>query len=275
MALYDLCTLADVKAWLGRSDSNSDTLLAALIARTSRQILSYLRRPIILPQSVSEIRDGTGGTQMVLREWPAISITSLVIDNQIVPQSTSNSTGGFALEPWNGVPPGGAQVLALRGFFFGFPCPGAVHLQNVSVVYRTGYQVTAEAQTIGSGSVTVLAPYGAWASDGGVTYPNGTPLALVTGAPSVGQYQLAANAPGTYNFNLADNGAAVLVTYGYVPADLADATIELVAERFKYAQRIGELSHSLGGNETVSFDNARLTPLVVSLLQPYRHVLPI
>ena len=67
----------------------------------------------------------------------------------------------------------------------------------------------------------------------------------------------------------------MLITYSYVPADLADAAIELVSERFKYAQRIGETSHSLGGNETVSFDNARFTPLVISLLAPYRHVLPI
>jgi hypothetical protein len=275
MSQYDLCTLADVKAWLGRSDANSDTLLAALIARTSRQILSYLRRPTILPHSISEIRDGTGGQTLMLREWPVLSVSSLAVDGQIVPQAASNTAAGFVLEPWNAVPPGGAQVLALRGSPFGFRCPGALNTQLVSVDYRAGYQVSAEAQTITSGSVTVLAPYGAWASDGGVTYANGTPLAPVNGAPSASQYQIAANAPGTYNFNAGDNGEAVRVTYGYVPADLADACIELVAERFKYAQRIGELSHSLGGNETVSFDNARLTPLVVSLLAPYRHVLPV
>ena len=64
MSQYDLCTLADVKAWLGRSDSNSDALLAALIARTSRQILSYLRRPTVLPHAVNDIRDGTGGVSI-------------------------------------------------------------------------------------------------------------------------------------------------------------------------------------------------------------------
>jgi hypothetical protein len=275
MATNDLCTLADVKAWLGRSDANSDALLAALIARTSRQILSYLRRATILPHSVSEIRDGTGGTSLMLCEWPVVSITSLLIDGEFVPESTSIRSGGYSLEPWSAVPPGRAQMLALRGFFFGFPCPGAVHRQNVGIIYRAGYQVSAEAQAIADGSVTVLAPYGAWASDVCVRYADGTPLNPVTAAPSAGEYQLEANAPGTYNFNAADNGQSVRVSYGYVPADLADACIELVAERFKYAQRIGELSHSLGGNETVSFDNARLTPLVLSLLAPYRHLLPI
>jgi hypothetical protein len=269
MAQYDLCTLADVKAWLGRSDANSDAVLAALIARASRQILSYLRRGSILPHSVSEIRDGTGGYALVLREWPVLSVASLTICGRPVPPIGSNTYDGYAFEPWNGVPPGYAQVLALNGLAFGR------ETQNVGIVYRAGYQVGAEAQTVANSSAAVLAPYGAWASDGGVTYANGTPLVVVADAPAPGQYQLAPNAPGTYNFNPGDNGAGVLVTYGYVPDDLADAAIELVAERFKYMQRIGETSHSLGGNETVAFDNARFTPLVTQLLAPYRHVLPI
>ena len=33
MAQYDLCQLGDVKTWLGRTDANSDAVLAALITR--------------------------------------------------------------------------------------------------------------------------------------------------------------------------------------------------------------------------------------------------
>lgn len=269
MAANDLCTLVDVKACLGRNDENSDAVLASLITRTSRQILSWLRRPNILPHSVSEIRDGTGGLTLVLREWPVLSVASLAVCGQAVPPGSINARGGYALEPWSAMPPGCAQMLALNGYRF------TREAQNVSVSYRAGYQVNAEPQTVGSGAVTVIAPYGNWASDGGVSYADGTALVQVSGAPSVGAYQLAPDAPGTYNFNAADDGATVLVTYGYVPADLADACIELVGERFKYAQRIGETSHSLGGNETVAFDNARFTPFVTQLLAPYRHVLPI
>ncbi|HEX9159830.1 MAG TPA: hypothetical protein VF835_06350 [Rhizomicrobium sp.] len=269
MAAYDLCTLADVKAWLGRSDTNSDAVLAVLLTRTSRQILSYLRRPTVLPHSVAEIRDGTGGETLVLREWPVLSVTTLVIGAVNVAQAPFNTACGFLFEPWSGTPPGRAQAIALNGFCF---VPAA---QNVSISYRAGYQVTAEAQTVANGSATVIGPYGSWASDGGVTYANGTPLVQVSGAPSPGQYQLTPGTPGSYTFNAADSGQTVLVTYGYVPEDLADAAIELVAERFKYAQRIGERAHSLGGNETVAFDNARLTPLVTGFLAPYRHVLPI
>lgn len=269
MAVNDLCTLADVKTWLGRSDSNSDAVLAALIARTSRQIHSYLERGSLLPRSVTETRDGTGGQTLVLRQWPALSVSSLDIGAQTIPARLSACAAGWVLENWDGVPPGRAQALSLAGYSFG--C-GA---QSVRIVYQAGYQVSAEPQTVADGAAAVLAPYGAWASDAGVTYANGTPLVAVTGAPSVGQYQLTPDAPGCYTFNAGDNGAAILISYGFVPADLADACIELVSERFRYAQRIGEKTHSLGGNETVAFDNTRLTPLVLSLLQPYRHVLPI
>lgn len=269
MPSTDLCTLADVKAWLGRSDVNSDALLASLIARTSRQIQSYLRRGSLLPQNIAEQRGGTGTQSLVLRHWPVISVASLTIGSETIPVRSAPCSAGFALEPWDGIPPGRAQTLFLDGYRF------VRDALNVEIAYRAGYEVSAEAQTVANAGVIVGAPYGAWASDGGVTYTNGTPLVAVAGAPAIGQYQLTPNAPGSYTFNAGDDGAPVLITYGFVPADLADACIELVAERFKYAQRIGEKTHSLGGNETVGFDTTRLTPLVLSLLQPYRHVLPV
>jgi hypothetical protein len=269
MTPYDLCTLADVKTWLGRSDFNSDALLASLITRTSRQVHSYLHRGLLLPRSVAETRDGTGGTTLVLKHWPVISVTSVTIGSETIPPRSTACSFGFALEPWDGTPPGRTQTLSLAGHCFR---RGAL---NVAIAYRAGYQVSAEPQTIANASAAVLAPYGAWASDGGVTYADGTPLVAVTSAPAIGQYQLAPDASGSYIFNPGDDGANVLITYGFVPADLADACIELVGERFKYLQRIGERTHSLGGNETVAFDTTRLTPLIISMLQPYRNVLPL
>jgi hypothetical protein len=291
MAANDLCQLADVKAWLGRTDSNSDTLLSALITRASRQILSYLQRGTILPRTITELRDGTGTQSLTLKSWPAIAVSALIIDNQTIPQSPA-MTGttvpvsgtapifggarepGWMLETWDGTPPGRPQTLSLSGFSFGLSFPGARNFQDVQIVYAAGYQVTNEPQTVESGQVTVNAPFGAWASDCGVSYVGGAALNKVASAPSVGQYALDPNA-GTYDFNAGDDGQSVLVSYGFVPSDLADACIELVSERYKYSQRIGEKTHSLGGNETVAFDNSRLTPLVQSMLQPYRQILPV
>ena len=280
MATNDLTTLADVKAWLGRTDTNSDTLLSALITRVSRQICSYLQRGTILPHAVSEVRSGTGGNTLVLRQWPVISVSSVVVGLRTIPQATSPSGGpdlatgpGWAYEQWDGTPPGRPQALLLRGYSFGQTFPGAGNGQNVLVTYRAGYEVTNEPQTVIAGIATVNAPFGEWASDAGVTYANGTALQAVSGSPAVGQYQISTT-PGVYNFNAGDNGAAILISYGFVPSDLADACIELVAERYKYSERVGEKSHSLGGNETVSFDTSRFTPLVTAMLQPYRNSLP-
>jgi hypothetical protein len=275
MALYDLCTLADVKLWLGRTDANSDAMLAALITRTGRQICSYLQRSSILPHTVTESRDGTGGNTMVLREWPVISVAALTIGTQTIQARAAVCAPGWVLEPWDGTPPGRAQTLSLSGYSFGNAAPGITRALDTKIIYQAGYQVSSEPQIVANASAVVTAPYGAWASDKGVSYADGTPLAAVTGPPAIGQYQLTPGQPGSYTFNTGDNGADILISYGFVPSDLADACIELVGERFKYAQRIGETSHSLGGNETVSFNITRFTPVVTALLQPYRNVLPI
>jgi hypothetical protein len=275
MATNDLTTLADVKAWLGRTDSNSDALLSALITRTSRQIHSYLQRPLLLPHSVSEVRDGSGGDTLVLKQWPVLSVSSVTVGPVSVPQVPGTSeSAGWMYDQWDGAPPGRPQVLSLKGYTFGRAYPSARNTRNVTIFYQAGYQVTAEPQTVAAGIATANAPFGAWASDEGVTYANGVALQAVTGAPAVGQYQLSAM-PGAYNFNSGDDGSPILISYGFVPLDVADACIELVAERYKYSERVGEKSHSLGGNETVSFDNSRFTALVTAMLAPYRSMVPL
>jgi len=267
MTANDLTTLADVKSWLGRNDTNSDAQLSALITRASRAICSYLQRPLLLPHGVTETHAGAGGSLIVLKEWPVLSVSSVAIDGAQIPQSASPRSPGWVLDAWNGVPPGRLQALRLRGYSFG----GGVHSASVDVTYEAGYRVTAEPHVVLDDQVAANAPYGPWASDEGVTYANGTALIATPNNPATGQYALDAEA-GTYDFSAGDVAATVLISYGYVPYDLADAAIELVAERYRYAQRVGEKSHSLGGNETVSFDTTRFTPLVAQLLQPYRNI---
>ena len=103
-------------------------------------------------------------------------------------------------------------------------------------------------------TLAALAPYGPWASDLGVTYAeSGAPLTAVAAAPAAGQYSVAA---GVYSFAAADAGASISLSYGYVPQDLAQAALELAAERFRAAEHIGVRSKSLGGQETIAFDSA-------------------
>jgi hypothetical protein len=115
----------------------------------------------------------------------------------------------------------------------------------------------------------VQAPYGNWASDVSVVYLNGLPLASVTGTPRAGQYAVV---DGVYSFAAADAGSTVLVSYGYVPADLASCCMDWVADRYAYRSRIGQSTKSLGGQETVSFIVKDIPDFVANALGPYRRV---
>lgn len=70
----------------------------------------------------------------------------------------------------------------------------------------------------------------------------------------------------------------ITVTYsaGYpaIPPDIAQAVIELVGERFKTRDRIGQTARTLGGQETTAFSTVAMSPTVAALLAPYRRVIP-
>ena len=118
--------------------------------------------------------------------------------------------------------------------------------------------------------MTTFAPYGPWASDLGAKYAtSGLPLVLVTGAPSQGQYSAAS---GVYSFAAADQNAGVSISYGYIPQDIVQAALELTAERFRAAERVGLRSKSVGGQETIAYDMSAVSAPIMALLQPYRRV---
>jgi hypothetical protein len=275
MAASDLASLAAVKAWLSITNTNSYALLTPLITAASRLLYGFMGRSAILPQLWTERYDGNGG-RLYLRQFPVISIAALTINNVAVPASPLPAAGstatasGFLLDPWDGTPPGRLQAVDV----FAYAVPRG--RQNVIATYVAGYQVSAEPVTVPAtpftiATSTLLQPFGLFATDQGVTYANGTALTKVAGSPAIGQY---AFANGTYTFAAADQGAAVLISYGFIPQDLAQACIELVAERFKYKDRIGEKSKSLGGQESVSFDLKNIPDSTKLMIQPYRRVVP-
>jgi hypothetical protein len=276
MAAADLTTLAAVNAWLGLTGTNNDAVVKPLISAASRFVLNYLSRPSVLPTSFTDRLDGYGWQQQqfTLRNWPVLSISSLLLGSVAVLPSTPAVSGsppsnGYLIEPWDGQPPGRPQNVDL----YGYCVPKG--RQVVSVTYTAGYQVTAEPQTVpASGTLTLSAgaPYGPFAADGGVTLADGTALTKVPGTPAASQYSV--DGTGTYTFNAAQASAAVLLTYGYVPFDLDQATKELVGERFKYKDRIGEMSKSLGGQETISYSIKDMPDAMKLILQNYKNVVP-
>ena len=71
----------------------------------------------------------------------------------------------------------------------------------------------------------------------------------------------------------------VIITYtaGYstTPPEVAQACIELVALRYRERTRIGEVSRSRGGAETVTYSQKDLSDGIKTLLQQYRLVTPV
>ncbi len=270
MAAADLCSLADAKAWLGITNTTSDALLGGLITSVSRSILEYLNRSYLLPMQRTEVRDGTGSQRMMLKEFPVNSIASLTVNGSVIPACTSPPFGtGYILDAADPYPPGHIQRLIMTGqtFWRG--------LSNVTVVYNAGYQVTGEAWTIPATpfQITATQPWGNWGSDQGVTFAaTGVALTQVASGPTAGQYAVAA---GVYTFAAADVGKAVLISYGYIPADVRQACLQALGDEFKSRERIGIQSKSLAGQETITYTTSMLTTRVKAMLASYVSVTPL
>jgi Phage gp6-like head-tail connector protein len=80
-----------------------------------------------------------------------------------------------------------------------------------------------------------------------------------------------------YIFTARVQNVVVSYTAGYVvtPPEVAQACIELVAQRYKERGRIGEMSKSLGGGETVTFSQQDMSADIKTLLGRYRAVAPV
>lgn len=123
----DLCTLADLKAWLPNQGNNDDVTLQNLISNASLQVLQYLDRQHILASvlgSLTETYDGNNSDRLLPRQFPLIAVTSVSVDNVPIQQATSPVAAGFL---WD------SRRILLRGYRF---CRG---LQNVQVSYTAGY----------------------------------------------------------------------------------------------------------------------------------------
>jgi len=268
MAQADLVSLENAKSWLSitTADTARDAALSRLITQISRAIHNTLNRQSLLPRLVTETYDGNGQTRILLRNWPAVSVTSLSIDGVLVPASTSVFMMGYVLEPPDVEPPGSMQYLTLRGKKF------SKGESNIQVSYTAGYLVSGEAAVIPvSPHITTQNPYGAWACDYQVQFTDGTALTAVESTPQVSQYSVS---NGVYTFADENAGRDVLLFYGFVPADLAQIALEWIAYRWASKDRIGQTSKSIGGQETVAYTNEAIPVFVAQGLQNFKRVIP-
>ena len=126
--MTDLCTLADVKAWLGPGmGATDDALLARLITAASSAMQSYMNRNI--PQaSYTDTRSGNGRQALTLWNTPIVSVATLTVDGNTIPAAPAPAIKnyGFTFD---------ADTLYLRGYLFG---KGQM---NVTIAYTAGYTV--------------------------------------------------------------------------------------------------------------------------------------
>jgi hypothetical protein len=275
MLRADLVPLSMVKAWLGIATSDSDPALSQMISQISQAVLNSLSRDVILPEIVTEYYDGNNRDRVLLRNWPVNSIISVGIDGTGVRSSPAMAlgttlSGGWVLDSTVGPPPDRMQSILLRGG----AGPFSRGIQNIAVTYLAGYMVSGEVWVIPSSpyQITSYQPYGLWARDMGVLLA-GAHMTAVPSAPSAGQYSVDP-LTGIYTFSVADAGLSVAMSYGYVPADLAQVTMEWASERFRYRDRIGLQSKSLGGQETMSYSTKAIPDFVEQTLRNYRRVVP-
>ena len=261
-------SLATVKAWLVITTSTDDTLLTNLIKQVSLAILNYINRPAFVRTTFNELQSGVGNPDIMLRNYPVITVNSLSVSGETIPASTSYGVPGYTLSEWDGSSSGNPQEITLCSYWF------RRGRNNISIQYQAGYCILNEAQTIPATpyQITPTQPYGNWAQDDGVTYANGTALTKVAMSPTAGQYSVSST--GVYTFAAADTTAAVLISYSYTPADIEEACIEWVSERYKYKQRIGQTAQNISGQTTASY-NLKMPEHIQTMLEPYKKWLPL
>jgi len=270
--LGDLTTLANLKAYLGNaafaSDTSQDAMLGRMITAASRFVTNFCQRTRFAVSSFDETYDGYGNNFMVLRQWPIVSITAINFSGlSLTAQASGNPpSGGYRV-----LPPGdlGQQRVQLYGYCF----PrgrGAIEVQ-----YVAGFQ-SSEAAVVPSASPYTYATALVFLGDRGVVYTSsGAALTAVASSPAAGQY--AVDNLGNYTFAAADAGQAVTITYSNTPADVEQATIEIIAERFRYKDRVGMVSKTISGGitETTAFSQKDITDFARTLLSDYVAVAPL
>jgi hypothetical protein len=126
MSPIDLTTLAALKAWLPdlASITAYDDLLSGLITAASQFVCTVTGRATFAVASYQETYDSGGNRFLLLRQWPVVEVSTIVIE------------GGPPVADWRleqALPAGGAQRLFLpRGVF-----PRG--RGNIQITYDAGY----------------------------------------------------------------------------------------------------------------------------------------
>jgi uncharacterized phiE125 gp8 family phage protein len=121
--MSDLTTIKAVKGYLGQTNPADDYILRDLITRESKNIKNWLNRDI-LSQTYTKTYNGTGGTVLVLSDYPVTAVSGVWINGNVIPLAPDFSSAGYMFDDFK---------IVLRGYVF------TKGLMNVKVAYAAGY----------------------------------------------------------------------------------------------------------------------------------------
>lgn len=81
--MSNLCTVEDVKNYLGIRSNDDDNLITSLIISCSRTIESYISRKFEV-QEYTDVFSGKDRVMYAFKQHPVISITSITVNNRLV-----------------------------------------------------------------------------------------------------------------------------------------------------------------------------------------------
>lgn len=265
MTAERLTSLASVKQWLNITNTDSDSLLLSVIDAASQFVLQHLNwTSFRLSQYTYQFR-GQGSSRALLPNWPVVSIISVASRGEVIPSSVvingMPGNGYFVLQDGRE----GPDSLELMGYRFERGMPS-------QVIYTAGFAAS-DVYTPQADSLSFTpSSGGTWSEDRGVLIGDAE-ATRVEVDPTAGQYVV--DQWGTYTFSVEDIGKQAVVSYSFTPSSVSHATTELVGEWFKRRDRIGQVSKSLGGQETVAFSQADMSSAVRAILQPFKNVVPV
>lgn len=251
--MADLTTLAAVKRYLAQPGTNVDALITTLIPQASRTIERYTSREYPAVTRIAKRLTGSGTAVLVLPDSPILEVTSLTIGGVEIPESNGTSGGYLAGET--------AVNLINYGKFPMNPplqvqCSWTAGYQDSQSDYIPVANTPTLTPTAGGRAVVVVS----------VTSVVGVPFTQVGNGPVATQFSFSA---GVFTFNASDSNTLVELDYYYIPSQVEQACIEMVALDLVQRGNIGTKSKSLA-NESVSYEDRGMTPSIKEMLQPFR-----
>jgi uncharacterized phiE125 gp8 family phage protein len=119
----DLCTVADVQAYLGLPSGQDAALIQTLVTAASVLIQSYLGYNIA-SATYTETRSGHGRESLALRNGPVTAIQSLTVGATTQSASPGYDQTGYSFD--------GGRVYLSNGVF-------SCGIRNISITYTAGY----------------------------------------------------------------------------------------------------------------------------------------